>query len=81
MQCGDNMSKPVRLAKNQNDDDSFFNSKIMDYVEAWVLTHATLVLLVSICLLMALFVTLIFVMTGVSATESGVQYNHFGDII
>ena len=81
MQCGDNMSKPVRLAKNQNDDDSFFNSKIMDYVEAWVLTHATLVLLVSICLLMALFVTLIFVMTGVSATESGVQYNQFDKII
>ena len=75
------MSKPVRLAKNQNDDDSFFNSKIMDYVEAWVLTHATLVLLVSICLLMALFVTLIFVMTGVSATESGMQYNQFDKII
>lgn len=76
------MSKgPVRLAKNQENEDSFFNSKIMDYVEMWVLSHATLVLIVSICLLMALFVTLIFAMTGVSATESGVQYNQFNRII
>ena len=74
------MSKPIRLGKVKNDD-SFYNSKIMDMVEAWVLSHATLVLIVSVCLLMALFVTLIFVMTGVSAVESGNVYNHFGDVI
>lgn len=83
LQCNvgvNHMSKPVRLAKSQKED-SFYNSKIMDLVEAWVLTHATLVLLVTICVLMVLFVTLIFVMTGVSATESGVQYNQFNNII
>ena len=74
------MNKPVRLAKTENND-SFYNSKIMDYIEAWLLRHATLVLIIAICLLMALFVCLIFALTGVSATDSGVQYNQFEKII
>ena len=76
------MSKPVRLAKKEpkNDVYSFFNS-IMDMVEAWVLSHALLCLIVLTSLLMALFVTVIFLMIGVSATDSGVTYNHLEAMI
>ena len=75
------MKDPVRLGKVQdNQRDSFYNS-MMDYVEIWALTHSTLILIVAMCLLIALFVGLIFVMTGVSATESGMQYNQFERII
>ena len=82
LQCNvgvNKMSKgPVRLSKNVENkaDDiimSFYYS-IMGKIEAWVLAHAML------CL-MALFVVVIFLITGVSATESGVQYNAFDKIV
>ena len=71
-------SKPVRLHKVQDKD---FVTYLQDRIEAWVLSHALLCLIVLMCLLMALFVTVIFVMTGVSATESGVTYNQFSNIV
>jgi hypothetical protein len=76
------MSKPARLHKKepQNDIYSFYNS-LINRVEAWVNAHALLCLFVCGCLLIALFVSLIFVMTGVSATESGVTYNQLENII
>ena len=76
------MSKPARLHKKEPEDDiySFYNS-MLSMVEAWVISHATLCLIVAMCLLMALFVTLIFVTTGVSATESGVTYNHLESMV
>ena len=74
--------QPVRLHKKepQNDIYSFYNS-LINRVEAWVNAHALLCLFVCGCLLIALFVSLIFVMTGVSATESGVTYNQLENII
>ncbi len=77
------MSKPVRLAKQDNNQ---FNvdhilSSITEAVERWVLAHAFLCLIVAICLLMALFVALIFILTGVSAVESGTVYNGMERII
>ena len=77
------MSKPVRLAKKEdkrNDIYSFFNN-LTDIVEAWVLSHASLCLCIAISLLIALFVVLIFTLTGVSATESGTVYNQFNNIV
>ena len=77
------MSKgPVRLAKKEpkNDVYSFFNNQ-RSIIERWVLSHPTLCITLVICLLMALFVTLIFVMTGVSATDSGITYNQLEKII
>jgi hypothetical protein len=71
------MSKPVRLAKKEpktNDVYSFFNN-LTDIVEAWALSHALLCLIVLTSLLMALFVTVIFLMIGVSAVESGAMRN------
>ena len=76
------MSKPVRLAKVEDTKTTFnVTSLILDKIEAWVLSHAFLCLIVAMCLLMALFVTVIFVMTGVSATESGAVYNNFDKIV
>ena len=71
--------EPVRLHKKDNDYD--FMNNLQMAVEAWVLSHATLCLIVLMCLLMALFVTVIFIMTGVSATDSGVTYNQFDKIV
>lgn len=80
-----NSKGPVRLSKNVENkaDDiimSFYHS-IMGKIEAWVLAHAMLCLIVLMCFLMALFVVVIFLITGVSATESGVQYNAFDKIV
>ena len=76
---------PARL--NRKEENSSVNKVshtgrlVMDTIEAWVLSHAFLCLIVVICLLMALFVTLIFAITGVSATDSGMQYNQLQNII
>ena len=78
------MKEPVRLSKVESKADdiimSFYHS-IMSRIEAWILNHALLCLIVVMCMLMALFVVLIFAITGVSATDSGVQYNAFSKII
>lgn len=74
------MSKPVRLAKQDNNVDHILSS-ITRGIEAWVLSHALLCIIVAMCLLMALFVALIFVLTGVSAVESGTVYNGMERII
>ena len=74
------MREPVRLAKQENQSYSFYNS-LMDKVEAWVLNHATLCLFVAMAFLIACFTVLIFAICGISTMESGAQYNHLGDII
>ena len=75
---------PVRLAKTENKTDdvlkTFYHS-FMNKVEAWVLSHAFICLIVLLCLLMAFFVCLIFALTGVSATDSGMQYNQLQNIV
>jgi hypothetical protein len=77
------MSKgPARL--NKVNDTYPFNDKtsiLLDKVEAWALSHATLILFIAMAFLIALFTVLMFAIVGVSATESGVQYNHLGDVI
>ena len=74
------MSKgPVRLHKV--DEDFSILNKLMDRIEEWVWEHTTLCLFVLMALLTALFVVLMFAIVGVSATDSGVQYNAFDRII
>ena len=79
------MSSPVRLHRKEENSSvkkvSQFYRLVMDTIEAWVLSHAFLCLIIAMCLLMALFVTLIFAITGVSATDSGMQYNQIQNII
>ena len=74
------MSKnPVRLAKKtENHADEIILTiyySFINRVEAWVLSHAMLCLIVTICFLIALFTVVIFLMVGISATESGVMRN------
>ena len=71
------MSKqPVRLAKKEPETNfnHFYNSMI-EYVEEWALTHSALLLIIAVSLLIALFVAMIFLLTGVSAVESGAMRN------
>ena len=80
------MSSPARLHRKEENSSvknkvSQFYRLVMDTIEAWVLSHAFLCLIIAMCLLMALFVTLIFAITGVSATDSGMQYNQLQNII
>ena len=79
------MSSPVRLHRKEENSSvnkvSQFYRLVMDTIEAWVLSHAFLCLIIAMCLLMALFVVLIFAVTGVSATDSGMQYNQIQNII
>ena len=76
---------PARLHRKEENSSvnkvSHIGEMVSEHIEAWVQTHALLCLIVLTCLLMALFVTLIFAITGVSATESGVQYNQFQNIV
>ena len=83
------MSEPARLHRKENERKfSSVNNKVshigemvMDHIEAWVLSHALLCLIVAMCMLMALFVVLLFTLTGVSAVESGTYYNQFSKIV
>lgn len=73
------MSQPARLHKKEAKVSPviYLNEKM----EAWVLSHATICLFVLLTVLLVLFVMLIYLLTGVSATESGVTYNQFQNII
>lgn len=77
------MNQPVRLHKVEKEEDKImkFITLLLDRIEAWVLSHAFLCLIVLMSLLIAVFVVLLFILVGVSATESGVTYNHFADFI
>jgi hypothetical protein len=79
------MSSPARLHRKEENSSvnkvSHTGRLVMDTIEAWVLSHAFLCLIVAICLLMALFVTFLFAITGVSAVESGTYYNNLNNII
>jgi hypothetical protein len=71
------MSKgPVRLGKKEPETNinQFYNS-MMETIEEWALTHSALLLIIAVSLLIALFVAMIFLLTGVSATESGAMRN------
>ena len=75
------MSKPVRLAKVENDAQPFYN------LEAWLQSHAILILTVSVIILFVLVFALIGVVFGmigdghfISMTESNGYYYHLGDI-
>lgn len=73
------MNQPARLHKKV-DDVSPVN-KLFDMIEAWVQTHALLCLFVLFAFLISLFVVLVYAIIGVSATDSGVVYNQFNNIV
>ena len=72
------MSKPVRLAKVENDAQPFYNS-----LEAWLNRHAILLLTIAVIILFVLVMLLISVVFSghfLSMTESNGYYYHLGDI-
>ena len=75
------MSKPVRLAKVENDAQPFYN------LDAWLQRHAILILTICIIVLFVLVGLLIGVVFGmigdghfISMTESNGYYYHLGDL-
>lgn len=75
------MSKPVRLAKQ---DESEF--KFMESLEMWLLQHGHIIIPLLIILLVLLIIALVatFVAHGgsnVTMVESGNWYNHMQDVI
>ena len=68
------MSRPVRLAKIETNDSIFYN--LCEKLEAFILSHASFFLIISVIVLMALFIALCYALVGVSATESGAVYNN-----
>ena len=63
---------PARLEKKMSIRESFEN---------WCVRHTTIVLMVCFIIFAILFTALVFAIMGVSATESGLQYNQFKNII
>ena len=66
------INTPVRLNKKE---ETSFTETISNRIDAWANRHAILTLIVMVAFLIALFVWLIFALTGVSATESGMLRN------
>ena len=65
----------VRLNKKPTRDDYIRN------LNCWIERHFYIICLAAITLLLIGFVMVCFAIVGVSAVESGVPYNHIGDII
>ena len=73
------MSKPVRLDKQDNGNNFSFN--VFGRIEKWAFRYAHILLPIFIVLGLLLFVAFCFVICGASATESGLEYNQFQNII
>ena len=66
------MSRPVRLDKQDNDNN--FSFKVSRRIEQWAFRYAHILLPLFIILGLILFVALCYALCGVSAVESGTQY-------
>lgn len=67
-------TEPARLGKK-------VEISFEDKLESFVNKHALFFIVISCLILSVLFCALIFALTGFSATESGLQYNHFMEVI
>ena len=50
-------------------------------INLWVTRNFGIIAIVSIIFLLIVFLWVCFALVGVSATDSGVQYNHFHEVI
>ncbi len=73
------MSNPVRLGKVEEPKPIL--NKITLALHDAILRHPKLFLTLLLVLMVLLFFAIIFTITGGSAVESGVQYNHLKDVI
>ena len=74
-------NNPVRLAKQEESNFNRIYNLLYCRIERWVLAHLTFCIIAGIIILSILFVLVCFAICGVSATESGVQYNQFERLI
>ena len=70
-------NKKARLGKQENNQFSPF----LNTIEMWAMRYAHIILPICLIMLMILFVALCYAIIGVSATDSGLQYNHLKDVI
>ena len=63
------LNEPVRLYKKQE-------ITLADRIDEFIQNHITLFIMLLLMMMIILFVTLIYAMVGVSATESGAVYNN-----
>lgn len=78
------MTSKVRLEKKpekSNYVDHFCYENLQYKMEAFILRHASIFMVILIILFLLLFVVMLYLLCGASATESGNMYNHFSDII
>ena len=66
----------ARLGKKEDDISPFLNK-----LDDWAMRYAHIILPILLITLMILFVLLCYAIIGVSATDSGLQYNHLQDVI
>jgi hypothetical protein len=74
---GDNPTGQVRLEKRPQQNRWTISRKI----EAFIARHFYLIMVLFMVILLAVFVTVCFVIVGASATDSGVTYNAMENII
>lgn len=74
---------PARLDKKPDNQFEFDNFcyDLQYKMEAFILRHASIFMVILIILFLLLFVAMLYTICGASATESGNLYNHFNDII
>ncbi|MBQ2613509.1 MAG: hypothetical protein IJG19_06525 [Methanobrevibacter sp.] len=69
------MSNPVRLHKQPTREDYQRDFNL------WVVRNFGIVALATIIVLLIIFITVCWMICGVAATDSGVVYNHFDQVI
>lgn len=74
---------PARLDKKPDNQFEFDNFcyNLQQKMEAFILRHASIFMVILIILFLLLFVLVLYLICGASATESGNLYNHFSDVI
>lgn len=83
------MNGPVRLEKKPEENKTaelinhvkHFNSSQKIRMGGWIHHHPTLFLFIAMMIFAVIFTVLIFILVGVSAVESGTQYNHLQTIV
>lgn len=75
------MSTPARLHKQQEKEVDIMLFNIDERIERFAMRYAPAILLICTILMMVLLIALCFALFGNGAVDSGVQYNHLGDII
>lgn len=75
------MNNKPRLHKQTDNFDHFCYENLQRKMEAFILRHASIFMVILIILFLLLFVLVLYLICGASATESGNLYNHFSDII